>query len=79
MQFKICDGAVSFGNTMLVLQITRGIIMKTVEEVISYLKLELDDAYKLHDEAKGKDSANALTQLIRATTIQILLDNITAE
>lgn len=53
--------------------------MKTVEEIVTYLEKEFEEACEMHDEAKGKDSANALTQLIRATTIKVLLDNITAE
>ncbi len=52
--------------------------MKTAEEVIKFLEKEFEEACEMHEEAKGKSSANALTQLIRATTIKVLLDKIKA-
>ena len=51
--------------------------MKTAEEIIAYLEMELAEAYELHDQAKGKDAAQAFAYLLKATTIQHLLDEIT--
>ena len=51
--------------------------MKTVEEIVNYLEMELAEAYELHDQAKGKDAARAFAYLLKATTIQHLLDEIT--
>ena len=51
--------------------------MKTAEEIIAYLEIELAEAYELHDQAKGKDAAQAFAYLLKATTIQHLLDEIT--
>ena len=50
--------------------------MKTAEQIISYLKAELAEAYELHEAARGKDAAQALAYIIKATTIQHLLENI---
>lgn len=50
--------------------------MNTVEEVIRYLEAELAEAYEMHDAAKGKEAAQALAFLIKATTIEHLLDEI---
>jgi hypothetical protein len=50
--------------------------MKTAEEIIAYLEAELAEAYELHDQAKGKDAQEALCQLIRATVILHLLEEI---
>lgn len=50
--------------------------MKTAEEIIAYLEAELVEAYELHDLAKGKDSAQAFTYFIKATTILQLLEEI---
>lgn len=50
--------------------------MKTVEEVIAYLEMELADAYFMHDEMKKADTQRALAYLIKATTIQNLLEAI---
>lgn len=50
--------------------------MKTVEEVIAYLEMELSDAYFMHDEMKKADTQRALAYLIKATTIEQLLDAI---
>ena len=44
-----------------------------------YLELELADAQKKQDEATGKDAQAALHHLIRATTIQNLLEGIRAD
>ena len=50
--------------------------MKTAEEIIAYLELELADAYEQHDLTKGKEAREALYHLIRATTILNLLEAI---
>lgn len=52
--------------------------MKTAEQIIALLETELADAKELQDQADGKDAQAALYQLIRATTIQNLLDAIKA-
>lgn len=52
--------------------------MKTAAEIIAYMEAELAEAYELHDQAKGKDAQAALYQLIRATTILNLLEEIKA-
>ena len=51
--------------------------MNTAEEIIKYLEAELAEAYDQYDQAKGKDAAQALASIIKATTIQHLLDEIT--
>lgn len=53
--------------------------METAEEIMVYLELELADAYEMHEQAKGKDAQAALHHLIRASTIQALLDGIKAD
>ena len=50
--------------------------MKTSEEIIAYLEMELSEAYEMHDKAKGKDTAQAFAFLVKATTIEHLLDAI---
>lgn len=50
--------------------------MKTVGQVITYLEMELTEAYEMHDEYKGKDRQQALFYLIKATTILELLEAI---
>ena len=50
--------------------------MKTVEEIVAYMEAELAEAYELHDQAKGKDAQEALVQLIKATTILHILEEI---
>ena len=47
--------------------------LKTAEEIITYMELELADAYEQHDLAKGQER---LIHLIRATTILNLLEAI---
>lgn len=47
--------------------------MKTVEEVIVYLELELADAYEQHDQATGQDR---LYHMIKASIILNLLEAI---
>lgn len=50
--------------------------MKTAEQIIAYLELELADAYEQHDHTKGVDRQQALLHLIRATTILNILEAI---
>ena len=50
--------------------------MKTAEQIIAYLEAELAEAYEMHDQAKGKDAAQALAFMLKATTIEQLLDEI---
>ena len=47
-------------------------------EIIAYLEAELNEAIELHEEAKGKDPAQAHANLIKAYIISELLDNIKA-
>lgn len=54
-------------------------IMKTAEEIILYIELELAEAYEMYDQTKGKDAAKAYVFLLKASTLKQLLDNITAE
>ena len=52
----------------------KGVItMKTAEEIVAYLELELADAYEQHDLSRGQER---LIHLIRATTILNLLEAI---
>lgn len=48
----------------------------TAQEIIALLEAELVEAYEMHDEAKGQDAQMALYQIIRATTILHLLEEI---
>lgn len=50
--------------------------MKTAEEIIAFLEIELAEAYEMHDQAKGKDAAQSFAFLVKATTIEQLLDEI---
>lgn len=50
--------------------------MKTAEEIIGYLEIELAEAYEMHDQAKGKDTAQAFAFLVKATAIEQMLDEI---
>lgn len=50
--------------------------MKTVGQVITYLEMELTEAWEMHDEYKDKDKQQALFYLIKATTILELLEAI---
>lgn len=49
---------------------------KYADRIIDYLAMELAEAYELHDQAKGKDAQEALVQLIKATTILHILEEI---
>lgn len=48
----------------------------TAEQIIAYLEAELAEAYAIYDEAKGKDAQQALSYLIKAISIEQLLDGI---
>ena len=50
--------------------------MKTAEEIIAILEAELAEAYELHEAARGKDAAKAFAYLMKATTIEHLLEEI---
>ena len=50
--------------------------MKTVEEIIAYLKAELDEAIELHDAAT--DPAQRLSLMLKAYVISELLEEIKA-
>ena len=69
--FAIRQGAIS---TMLYMKDVN--TMKTAEEIIALLEVELAEAYEMHDEAKGKDAAQAFAFLVKASTIEQLLDEI---
>jgi hypothetical protein len=49
---------------------------KYADRIIDHLATELAEAYEMHDQAKGKDAQEALAQLIRATTILHILEEI---
>lgn len=53
--------------------------MKTAEEIIAYLKAELAEAYEMHDDAKGKDAAQAFAYMLKATVLTQLLEEIENE
>lgn len=50
--------------------------MKTAEEIIFLLEAELAEACDLHDQAKGKDAHEAYVNLLKATVIMHLLEEI---
>ncbi len=50
--------------------------MRSYEEIINYLKSELTEAHELHDQARGKDAQEALFQIIRATVITHILEDL---
>lgn len=50
--------------------------MKTAEEIIALLELELAEAHELHDQAKGKDAQEVLFYILKATFITNLLEEI---
>ena len=50
--------------------------MKTVEEIISYLQAQLDEAIEMHDATT--DKAQRLSLMLKAYTISELLENIKA-
>lgn len=50
--------------------------MRTAEQIIEYLEAELAEADKLHEASRGVDAQQALIQLIRATILMKILDDI---
>ena len=50
--------------------------MKTVEEITEYLEMELAEAWEMHDQEKGQDRQAALLHIVRAVTIQEILEEI---
>lgn len=48
--------------------------MKTVQEIMDYLRLAMAEAFELHDQAKDKDEA--YFQLIVGMTIKHLIEEI---
>ena len=48
--------------------------MKTAEEIIAYLKAQLDEAIELHDATT--DKAQRLSLMLKAYTISELLEDI---
>lgn len=48
--------------------------MKTVEEIISHLEMELSEALEAHSQAQDKQER--LFHLIKASTIEYLLEEI---
>ena len=53
--------------------------MKTVEEITSYLKTELAEAFEMHDQTKGKDKQQATYFLLKAMFISNLIEEIEEE
>lgn len=60
----------------LMMEMKEGDTMKTAEEIIALLEAELAEAYEMYDQAKGKDAQEALCQIMKATTILHLLEEI---
>ena len=52
--------------------------MKTAEEILVYIERELIEAHEQHEQFKGQDAQQAYTHLIRAATIQRLIEGIKA-
>ena len=50
--------------------------MMTAEAIIALLEAELAEAYEMHEQARGKDAAQAFAFLMKVTTIEHLLDEI---
>lgn len=50
--------------------------MKTSEEIIAFIESELAEAYELHEQARGKDAQEALAQIIKASVLIHLLEEI---
>lgn len=48
--------------------------MKTAEEIIAYMEMELAEAHEAHDQAQDKQER--LFNLIKASTIEMLLEEI---
>lgn len=52
--------------------------MKTAEEIIAYLEMELEAAYQSYDLTKNCDKQQALYLQLKAATIHAILDDIKA-
>ena len=52
--------------------------MKTAEEIVIYMEREFVEAHEKHEQFKGQDAQQAYIHLIRATTIQNLIEGIKA-
>ena len=50
--------------------------MMTATEIVTYLEEELAEVYALYDAHKGKQAVEAYAYLLKATTIEQLLDAI---
>ena len=50
--------------------------MKTVEEIVEYLEMELEEAQVVYDLLKTEDKQRALFHLIKMATITELLEEI---
>lgn len=50
--------------------------MMTATEIVTYLEEELAEAYALYEIHKGKQAAEAYAYLLKASTIEQLLDAI---
>ena len=50
--------------------------MKTAEEIIAYIEAEIAESHELHDQAKGKDAAQAFAYILKAATLTHLLEEI---
>ena len=48
----------------------------TAGQIITYLEMELTDAYEMYDDVKGIDPKEATIHLIRASTILNILEAI---
>jgi hypothetical protein len=53
--------------------------MKTAEEIIVYMERELIDAHEKYEQFKGQDPQQACIHLVKASTIQNLLEGIKAD
>jgi len=51
-------------------------MMKTAEQIISYIEEEVAEVYALYDARKGKQAVEAYAYLLKVTTIEQLLDAI---
>ena len=50
--------------------------MKTAEEIIAYLEAELAEAIEMHDKTKRTSASKSLSYLVKAVTIEHILEEI---
>lgn len=50
--------------------------MKTAEEIIDYLEAEVAEALESNKQSEGKNAQEAFFYLLKATTIEHILENI---